>query len=128
MIGYALTLVLLFPIFWMIGGAANPELARAGAARAGGRRRAATAPTIRSPRKQADECGQLLDYLSKKGVAYTKAHDARGRVVTIGGEPVADTSPAGLDAALTRGGLQSRQGACRPPGGIVADPARDAGA
>ncbi|WP_163614732.1 MFS transporter, partial [Klebsiella pneumoniae] len=28
-IGYALTLVLLFPLFWAIGGAANPELAEA---------------------------------------------------------------------------------------------------
>ena len=40
-IGYALTLVLLFPIFWMIGSAANPELADGRATRAGGRLRAA---------------------------------------------------------------------------------------
>ena len=29
-------------------------------------------------KKQADECGQLLDYFSKKGVAYTKGIDPRG--------------------------------------------------
>ena len=41
MIGYALTLVMLFPIFWVIGGAANPALARRRQARAGDRQRAA---------------------------------------------------------------------------------------
>ena len=101
-VGYVLTLVLLFPIFWLIGGAANPGLAAA----------AERAPVVvagpaceYSPfaGKQTDECGQLLDYFSKKGVAYTKqrAGDVR---VTIGGQLVADTSSEGLDAALTAAG------------------------
>ena len=101
-IGYALTLVLLFPIFWAMGAAANPDLARA----------AKRAPVIvagphcdYSPfaAKQADECGRLLDYFSKKGVAYTKAVTPV-TVVTIGGAPVSDRSPAGLDAALALSG------------------------
>ncbi|MDQ2878865.1 MAG: MFS transporter [Pseudomonadota bacterium] len=101
-IGYALTLALLFPLFWMIGGAANPALARA----------SARAPVIVSgpacayspfAAKQTDDCGRLLDYFSKKGVGYTKARTPV-TVVTIGGAPVADLSPAGLDAALAKAG------------------------
>ena len=37
--------------------------------------------------KQADACGKLLDHLSKKGVAYTKA-TTPGTVLSIGGVPV----------------------------------------
>ena len=101
-IGYALTLLLLFPIFWVIGSAANPGLAAA----------ARGAPVIVSgpacaydpfAAKQADACGQLLDTLSKKGVPYTKAHTPVTLVI-IGGTPVADRSSAGLDAALTAAG------------------------
>ena len=101
-LGYAMTLVLLFPIFWMMGTSANPALARA----------AHRAPVIISgpvceynpfAPKQADECGRLLDYFSKKGVPYKKEHTPV-TLVEIGGVPVADTSPAGLDAALARAG------------------------
>ncbi len=115
-IGYALTLVLLFPIFWTIGAAANPALARA----------AAHAPVVvagphcaYSPfaAKQADECGRLLDYFSKKGVAYTK-RVTPVTVVSIGGEPVADHSPAGLDAALVRAGYDLTK--VRPAGANLA--------
>ena len=101
-LGYAMTLVLIFPLFWMMGGAANPDLSRA----------ARRAPVIVSgpscnynpfAAKQVDKCGELLDYFSKKGVTYTKAHTPV-TLVTIGGVPVADTSPAGLDAALAGAG------------------------
>lgn len=101
-LGYAMTLVLIFPLFWMMGSAANPELSRA----------ARRAPVVVSgptcdynpfAAKQVDKCGELLDYFSKKGVAYTKAHTPV-TLVTIGQVPVADTSPAGLDKALEQAG------------------------
>ncbi|QIG79091.1 MFS transporter [Stakelama tenebrarum] len=101
-IGYALTLLLLFPLFWLIGSAANPGLEDA----------ARRAPVVVSgpecsydpfADKQAEQCGQLLDYFSKKGVSYTTAQ-APDTGVTIGGEAIADTSPAGLDAALAAAG------------------------
>ncbi|UVO52316.1 MFS transporter [Sphingomonas sp. SUN019] len=101
-IGYVMTLILLFPIFWAMGAAANPGLARA----------AQRAPVVVSgphcdyspfAAKQADTCAELLDYFSKKGVAYTKAVTPV-TLVTIGGSPVADRTPAGLDAALTAAG------------------------
>ncbi|MDB5704579.1 MAG: transporter [Sphingomonas bacterium] len=104
LLGYAMTLVLLFPLFWMMGSAANPELSRA----------AKHAPVVVSgpacaynpfAAKQADECGRLLDYFSKKGVAYTKARTP-ATLVLIGGSPVADTSAEGLDKALAASGYK----------------------
>ncbi|UZK65914.1 MFS transporter [Sphingomonas sp. M1-B02] len=103
-IGYALTLVLLFPLFWVIGNAANPELAAA----------ARRAPVIVTgphcgydpfASVQPDECGKLLDYFSKKGVTYNTAK-APAVTVSIGGNPVNDTEPAALDAALAAAGYQ----------------------
>ena len=103
-LGYAMTLVLLFPIFWMMGSAANPDLARA----------ARRAPVIVSgphctyspfAAKQTDECGRLLDYFSKKGIAYTKG-ETPATLVIIGGEPIANMSNQGLDEALARAGYK----------------------
>lgn len=103
-LGYAMTLALLFPIFWMMGGAANPGFVHA----------SKRAPVVVSGpscaydpfvAKQATECARLLDYFSKKGVAYTKA-DTPVTVVTIGEVPVTDISDAGLDAALAKAGYK----------------------
>src|SRR3546814_7425859 len=86
-IGYAVTLLLLFPIFWVIGGAANPHLAAA----------AERAPIVVSgpdcsyspfAKQQDDACGRLLAYFSKKGIAYTTLK-APETVVPVGGVAVA---------------------------------------
>lgn len=67
--GYVLTLVLLFPAFWMIGGHANPGLSRA----------AERAPIfVAGPgcdynpfaSEQATRCGRLLGDLAGAGVSY----------------------------------------------------------
>ena len=101
-IGYVLTLILLFPIFWLISAAANPGLARAGEA----------SPVVvagpdctYSPfaAKQGTECGRLLDQLSKKGVPYATAAASETRL-TIGTTLIADRSPEAVDAALTSAG------------------------
>ncbi|GAA4762276.1 MFS transporter [Stakelama sediminis] len=101
-IGYALTLALLFPLFWLIGGAANPQLSHA----------AERAPVVVSgpacafdpfADEQPDACGKLLDRFSKRGVTYTTAQsDSVG--VTIGGVRLTDTSAQDIDAALARAG------------------------
>ncbi len=104
-VGYALTLLLLFPVFGVIADAANPALAEAS-------RRAPV--VIAGPDcsynpfasgGQATACGKLLDYFSKKGVTYTKREAPQLRV-TIGGAPVADTAPASLDAKLADAGYR----------------------
>jgi len=110
-LGYVATLVLLFPIFWLMAAAANPGLARA----------AAKAPVVVSgphctyspfAKEQADRCGRLLDYLSKKGVPYEK-RETPATVVTIGGITQTDLTPAGLDAALAGAGYDLAK--VRPP-------------
>ena len=101
-IGYALTLFLLFPIFWVLAAAANPGLQRA----------AARSPVVVSgphcayspfATTQTDECGRLLDYFSKKGIPYTKA-TTPVTVVTIGNDAIHDRAPAALDRALAEAG------------------------
>ncbi len=101
-VGYALTLVMLFPLFWVIGAAANPDLARA----------ARDMPVIVSgphcqyspfAQKQTDTCAKLLDLLSKKGVAYTTSL-APATAVSIGGQAVHGDTPEALEAALVASG------------------------
>jgi len=95
-------LVLLFPIFWVMGHAANPALSDA----------ARNAPVVVSgpacaydpfAAKQADTCGQLLDYLSKKGVPYTK-EVTPSAAVSVNGVPVISTDTADIDKALADAG------------------------
>ncbi len=115
-IGYGLTLVLLFPIFWLIGAAANPDLARA----------ADRAPVVVTGPQcaydpfaatQKDACGRLLDHFSKRGVAYTTV-EAPFLAVSVGGSPIADNTPAGIDAALADAGY--RLDRVRPSAGNIA--------
>jgi nitrate/nitrite transporter NarK len=84
--GYALTLVLIFPIFWMIGAYANPSLADAA-------RRAPVVVSgpdcsyaIFSP-EQKTPCAKLLADLSGSGVAYSRGTGAE-LSLTVGGRPL----------------------------------------
>ncbi len=69
--GYALTIVLTFPLFHMMADAANPALARA---------TQASPVTLVSPEcefdvfasKQSTECAKALAFLSKRGISYKK--------------------------------------------------------
>lgn len=107
MIGYVATLILLIPLFHIIGNAANPamsELSR-------------TAPVVVSGpdcsydpfvKVQGTQCGKLLDYFSKKGVHYSKAESTTPQV-SIGGVVQTDNSPAALDALLSAKGYNLAQ-------------------
>ena len=81
-LGYVATLVLLFPIFWMIGNAANPGLAEM----------ARREPVVVSgpdcsynpfAAEQATNCGKLLADLSASGVRYS-LREGPALVMTIG--------------------------------------------
>ena len=71
LLGYALTIVLTFPLFRMMADAANPALARA---------TQASPVTLVSPEcdfsvfasKQTTTCGKALSFLSKRGISYSK--------------------------------------------------------
>ncbi|TAK08681.1 MAG: MFS transporter, partial [Rhizorhabdus sp.] len=107
LIGYALTMLLMFPLFHWIADAANPGLAAA----------MERAPVVVSgsdcsydpfAKEQATPCGKVLDTLSKKGVAYTKVAGMPGALpgVTIGGVEVDASDAAALDTALADAGYR----------------------
>lgn len=82
-IGYALTLLLLFPVFWVMGNAANPGLAEA----------ARRAPVVVSgpdchynpfADEQESNCAKLLGDLTSAGVSYTRI-TADELAITVGG-------------------------------------------
>jgi nitrate/nitrite transporter NarK len=90
LIGYALTIVLTFPLFRMMADAANPALARA----------TQSSPVrLTTPAcdfdvfasKQTTECAKALAFLSKRGISYAK--DSGDAVILHVGE----TSVAGFD-------------------------------
>jgi len=117
-VGYALTLILLFPIFGMMGSAANAELSAA----------ARRAPVVvggtdcsYSPfaKTQASDCGKALDMLSKRGVPYTVNERLSGVIVgetrmSAGRYP----TEAELDASLSAAGY--KLGRVTPSGGDIA--------
>jgi MFS family permease len=105
-IGYALTLVLIFPIFFGMARAANPGLADAVDRAPVIVRGSDCAYNPFALKAQATECGRLLDALSKKGVAYTKQAGAPGTApsVTVGGQAVDTTDPDALNRALEGAG------------------------
>jgi MFS family permease len=107
LIGYALTLILIFPLFHWMANAANPELSAA---------MKSTPIVVKGSecdydpfaKVQATDCGKLLDTLSKKGVAYHKLDAPAGSApsVTIGGKLVDADNPAALDAGLAAAGYK----------------------
>jgi MFS family permease len=110
-LGYVAALALLFPAFWMIGGAANPALADM----------ARSAPVVvRGPdcsysafaTEQATPCGKLLADLTSSGVPYSVAAapavglTAGENVLSLDGYPWADKKAraAALQDKLTTAG------------------------
>jgi MFS family permease len=104
-VGYALTILLMFPLFHWMAAAANPALSAA----------MARSPVVVTgsvcayqpfAKVQPTACGKLLDTLSKKGVGYRKAEGPAGTapVVTVGGARVEGGGGAALDAALKQAG------------------------
>jgi MFS family permease len=104
-IGYALTVVLMFPLFHWMASAANPDMLAA----------MARSPVVVTgsdceyhpfAKVQPTACGKVLDALSRKGIAYRKAEGPAGTapVVTIGAARVDAVDPKALDAGLAAAG------------------------
>ncbi|MFQ3666090.1 MAG: MFS transporter, partial [Sphingomonadaceae bacterium] len=100
--GYALAMLLVFPLFHLMAEGANPALGRA---------TRENPVTLEVPadcafnvfaRKQADTCGDALSFLSKRGIAYART-DAPGVALRVGNERLvgfdADAWAAALRAA-----------------------------
>jgi len=101
-IGYILTLILLVPTFHAIGKAANPGLAAA-MVRAPIVVQGADCKFDPLAEKQKTECGRLLGYFSKNGLAYTTVK-APITGVSISGVAQTDLKPGALDKALVANG------------------------
>lgn len=100
-LGYVVTLALLFPIFWMIGNAANPGLAEM----------ARREPVVVSgpdcsynpfAAEQATSCGKLLADLSASGVRYS-LHEGPVLAMTIGSSAASLEGYPWADKSATRG-------------------------
>ena len=105
--GYAATLVLLFPLFWLMGSVANPALKDA----------AAQAPIVVTggqcsfdpfaQKGQSTACGRSIAELTKLGVPYVVKSSDSGFdnvKITIGSREVAGEDPAILKPALEASG------------------------
>ena len=103
-VGYALTLVLLFPLFHLMANAANPALARAMERAPVTISNADCGYNVFAEKGQATPCGQVLDYFSKKGISYTKTGGDGEVGVSIGGRQITGFDPAAFDAALAAAG------------------------
>ena len=108
-VGYALVVLLVFPLFHFMARQANPVLARA----------IAVSPVVVTgsdcsynpfaAKEQATACGKLMDLLSKNGVAYSTVSGSAGTapVATIAGTAVNVADAAELTARLRRAGYLS---------------------
>ena len=107
--GYALTLILLFPLFWLMGDVANPELSEVKERN----------PVIISGErcvynpfasKQVSACGDVISYFTGKGIPYTLSkhtlNEAKS-LVTFGGNSFADPDASLLDEKLGEAGFLS---------------------
>lgn len=108
LIGYALTILLMFPLFHWMAAAANPELAAAMERNPVVVTGSDCSYDPFATKGQKTECGKLLDALSKKGIAYSTVAGApeAPATVEIGGAPVDAADPAALDSALKLSGYK----------------------
>jgi len=104
--GYAATLVLLFPLFWWMGAAANPGL-EAAAARNPVTVIGADCRFDPFAKAQATACGRVLGELTRLGVPYAVREPADAPnipKVAIGAETVGVADTVTLEPALTARG------------------------
>ncbi|MFN3371419.1 MAG: MFS transporter [Sphingomonadaceae bacterium] len=104
--GYALSMLLIFPLFHMMANGANPALARA----------TAQNPVVLElppcefsvfARQQTSDCAKALGYLAKRGIAYTKK-EAPTVALTVGGMRVEGFNQAAFTAALAEAGYPEK--------------------
>jgi len=121
-IGYALTLILLFPIFWLMGAAANPGLAEASRQSPVAIVKQAGCDFDPFKAKQASLCGQVLGELGKLGVQYRFVDDLKGPqgsvVMTVGEQSATIADPAAIRPLLEKAGY-SFEPVQPGPGGIA---------
>jgi MFS family permease len=106
LIGYALTMVSIFPLFHMMADAANPDLAKA---------TAASPVTLQLPEcdfnifstKHKTDCAKALNLLSKRGISYSKS-EGSDVILRVGTSEVKGFDEKGYVAALEKAGYPDK--------------------
>ncbi|WP_114228061.1 MULTISPECIES: MFS transporter [Sphingomonas] len=103
LLGYALTLALLFPLFHLMADGANPALGRATAASPVRLELPADCEFNVFAAKHLTPCAQALNYLSKRGVSYRKVA-ASDVALNVGQARIGGFDQAAYTAALVAAG------------------------
>jgi MFS family permease len=109
LVGYALSMLLVFPLFHMMADAANPALARATASSPVRLELPACDFSIFAPKQTAD-CGKALAFLAKRGISYKKiAPYGDGQVaLQVGQNRIAGFDDKAYTAALVAAGYPDK--------------------
>ena len=110
-IGAALTLVLLFPLFWMMGSFANPGIAAAAERNpvTVSGPQCVTDPFAELSKREQTDCGKVLETLTVSGVPYTLTPDDT-LALSVGGNQVALDPAWFTDGAARRAGIHAALG------------------
>jgi len=106
LIGYALSMLLIFPLFHLMASGANPALVRATAANPVVLELPACDFSVFS-RQQTEPCAKALGYLTKRGVAYSKV-EADTVALVVGDSRVVGFDQAGFTTALLEAGYPEK--------------------
>jgi MFS family permease len=103
--GYGLSVLLVFPLFHALAGAANPALSEA-MERAPVAVAADDCPYRVFAEKQTADCARAMGFLTKRGIGYERVPGEPGQdvVVTVGGERVTGYDEPAILAALAAAG------------------------
>jgi MFS family permease len=110
-IGAALTLVLLFPLFWMMGSFANPGIAAAAERNpvTVSGPQCVTDPFAELSKREQTDCGKVLETLTASGVPYTRT-PGDTLALSVGGNQVALDPAWFTDGAARRAGIHASLG------------------
>ncbi|MBI1180077.1 MAG: MFS transporter [Alphaproteobacteria bacterium] len=109
--GYGLSIILVFPLFHALAGAANPALSAA-MDRAPVTVESTNCPYNVLAQKQKRDCALVMEYLSKNGISYQRAPGVPGQdvVVSVGGQTVSGFDKPGIEQALSAAGYPAAGG------------------
>jgi MFS family permease len=110
LLGYGLTLVLLFPLFHLMADAANPALARATKENPVQLAVGSDCKFSIFAAKQSTDCAKAMAFLAKRGVSYTKVESNSGAGITasIGAAQLGGFDEAQYKAALIAAGYPDK--------------------
>ncbi|MFC3713454.1 MFS transporter [Sphingoaurantiacus capsulatus] len=104
--GYALSMLLVFPLFRLMGDGANPALSRATAESPVRIEMPACDFSVFS-KSHDTECAKALNLLTKRGISYTKV-EAPAVALTVGGQRIEGFDDKAYLAALERAGYPDK--------------------